>query len=73
MLGRAAPPKFLHHPLIFGAGGAKLSKSARDTGIRELRVQGLTAHDVIGRAASAVGLVPAGTRLAAADVAGLFL
>ncbi len=31
------PPTFLHHPLILGADGEKLSKSRRDTGLRELR------------------------------------
>jgi glutamyl-Q tRNA(Asp) synthetase len=73
MLGRIEPPRFLHHPLIVGEGGEKLSKAARDTGIRELRAQGMSAGDVIGRAAAAVGLVPHGTRLTAADVSGLFL
>jgi glutamyl-tRNA synthetase/glutamyl-Q tRNA(Asp) synthetase len=42
MLGRTTPPVFLHHPLIMGPSGEKLSKSARDTGVRELRAQGLS-------------------------------
>ena len=73
MLGRAEPSRFLHHPLIIGDGGEKLSKRARDTGIRELRGQGVTAAEVIGRAAAAVGLVQSGEVLAAADAARLFL
>jgi glutamyl-Q tRNA(Asp) synthetase len=73
MLGRPEPPRYLHHPLIIGASGEKLSKAARDTGIRDLRAQGVTAADVIGRAASAVGLVPPGTRVAAHAVPDLFL
>ena len=72
MLGRTEPPRFLHHPLIIGEGGEKLSKAAHDTGIRELRGQGVTAAEVIGRAAAAVGLVPPGELLAAADATRLF-
>ena len=34
LLGRTTPPTFLHHPLIAGADGQKLSKSRRDTGLR---------------------------------------
>jgi glutamyl/glutaminyl-tRNA synthetase len=50
MLGRAEPPAFFHHPLILNRSGEKLSKSNRDTGVRELRAAGLTPHDVIERA-----------------------
>ena len=57
MLGRATPPEFLHHPLIFASSGEKLSKSADDTGIRRLRAAGVSAAEVIGRAAAAVGLI----------------
>jgi glutamyl-tRNA synthetase/glutamyl-Q tRNA(Asp) synthetase len=73
MLGRSEPPRYLHHPLIIGASGDKLSKAARDTGIRELRAQGVTAADVIGRAAAAVGLIRPGTSVHAAAVPDLFL
>jgi glutamyl-tRNA synthetase/glutamyl-Q tRNA(Asp) synthetase len=57
MLGRAEPPRFLHHPLILKEKGEKLSKSDRDTGVRDLRRSGLTPAEVIGRAAAAVGLI----------------
>jgi glutamyl-Q tRNA(Asp) synthetase len=73
MLGRTTPPVFLHHPLIMGPTGEKLSKSARDTGVRELRAQGLAPEEVIGRAAAAIGLVDADRPIAAGDVASLFL
>ena len=66
MLGRTTPPVFLHHPLVFKPSGDKLSKSSGDTSVRELRAAGLTAADVIGRAAAAVGLLPA-ARLVPAD------
>jgi glutamyl/glutaminyl-tRNA synthetase len=72
MLGRAHPPRYLHHPLIIGAKGQKLSKAARDTGIRQLREEGLTAADVIGRAAAAVGLIPSACPLSASEVPDLF-
>jgi glutamyl-tRNA synthetase/glutamyl-Q tRNA(Asp) synthetase len=72
MLGRRTPPVFLHHPLILKAGGEKLSKSERDTGIRELRAAGLGAAAVIGRAAAAAGLLSAPRDVSAGDVAALF-
>ena len=73
MLGRAEPATFLHHPLIRGAHGEKLSKAAGDTGVRQLRAEGMRPGEVIGRAAAAVGLVGATTALRATDVAELFL
>jgi len=49
----------------------KLSKINRDTGIRELRHQGMPAAAVIGRAAAAVGLA-SGAPIDAREVASLF-
>jgi glutamyl-tRNA synthetase/glutamyl-Q tRNA(Asp) synthetase len=72
MLGRTTPPHFLHHPLIIKPGGEKLSKANRDSGVRELRRAGLSAEDVIGRAAAAVGLLEASRPLSADDVPSLF-
>jgi len=72
MLGRAASPLFLHHPLILDPSGKKLSKSAGDTGVRELRAQGFTAADVIGMAAFAVRLTARPRPIAAANVTALF-
>lgn len=57
MLGRRDAPRFLHHPLVMGADGEKLSKSRMDTGVRELRASRMSAAGVIGRAAAAVGLI----------------
>ena len=54
-LGRDAPPTFLHHPLIRRSDGSKLSKSAGDTGVRELRSAGVPAGEVIARASAATG------------------
>lgn len=72
MLGAKDEPVYVHHPLILKPNGQKLSKSAGDTGVRELRDAGITADEVIGRAAAAVGLIDAARRIAARDVAGLF-
>jgi glutamyl-tRNA synthetase/glutamyl-Q tRNA(Asp) synthetase len=58
LAGRETPPRFLHHPLIMKTADQKLSKSDRDTGVRDLRAQGWTAPRVIGRAAFLAGLIP---------------
>jgi glutamyl-tRNA synthetase/glutamyl-Q tRNA(Asp) synthetase len=71
LLGRKRPAQFLHHPLVRKAGGEKLSKSAGDSGVRELRDAGLSAAAVIGRAAQAAGLAD-GTELEASAVGRLF-
>ena len=71
LLGRRRPLHFLHHPLVRRPDGAKLSKSAGDAGVRELRAAGCSPEDVIGRAAQAVRLIEHGA-LAAADVGALF-
>ena len=73
MMGRRNAPVFLHHPLIHDDQGEKLSKSAGDTGVRELRAAGLTAPDVIGIAASRVGLVETHTSIRASEVSRLFV
>ncbi len=56
LLGRQTPPRFLHHPLIKTPEGRKLSKSSRDTGIRELRAAGWSVERVLGEAAASLGL-----------------
>ena len=50
LLGRTKPPAFLHHTLLRKPGGAKLSKSDGDTGVRELRAAGMSPSDVIALA-----------------------
>ena len=56
LLGRPAPPRFLHHALLLGPDGAKLSKSRGDTGIRELRAAGVAPATVLARAREIAGL-----------------
>ena len=57
-LGRSTSPSFAHHPLVRRPDGTKLSKSAGDTGVRELRAAGRSPDDVIALAASATGYLP---------------
>ena len=54
-LGRATLPAFAHHPLVRRPDGSKLSKSAGDTGVRELRQSGGSPDDVIALAAQMTG------------------
>lgn len=56
MLGRAEPPRFLHHPLIRRPDGRKLSKADGATSIRSLLESGVSVEEVRDQAASAIGL-----------------
>jgi glutamyl-Q tRNA(Asp) synthetase len=71
LLGRTAPPRFLHHALVMKSTTQKLSKADRDTSVHDLRARGLSADDVIGHAAHLVGLVPDARPLAASSAATL--
>ena len=76
LLGRQAPPRFLHHGLIMKSAVQKLSKADRDTSVRDMRAAGSTAADVFGRALHAAGFelsgAPLGRRRAEALVAGRY-
>jgi glutamyl-tRNA synthetase/glutamyl-Q tRNA(Asp) synthetase len=72
MLGRARPPVFMHHPLLLKPSGEKLSKSNRDTAVRELRSRGDTPAEVIGRAAAAAGLIENRRALTVSEIVALF-
>jgi len=72
LLGRDWLPGFYHHPLIRKPGGAKLSKSDGDTGVRDLRARGLSPAAVLGEAAAAVGLLERPQALGPDDLPGLF-
>ena len=62
------PPRYWHTPLLTDAAGARLSKRQGGGGLAELQQQGLDAAAVVGRLAAGVGLVPAGSRLSAAEL-----
>ncbi len=72
LLERATPPTFMHHALVMKSAQQKLSKSDGDTGIAALRDAGWTAPQVIGHAATLVGLWPGGEVLEASQVHRLF-
>lgn len=72
LVGRDVPPRFLHHALVMKSETRKLSKADRDTSVRDMRADGWTAADVIGRAAASVGLVDVKRPISADDVAALF-
>jgi glutamyl-Q tRNA(Asp) synthetase len=72
LLGRDTPPQFLHHPLVMHPDGRKLSKSAGDAGVRELRALGASAESVLGRAAQLGGLPHDGSPITASELARLF-
>jgi glutamyl-tRNA synthetase/glutamyl-Q tRNA(Asp) synthetase len=72
LLGRTHPPEFAHHPLLRKPSGEKLSKAGGDTGVRDLRAAGMSAAQVVGRAAAACGLVTEERAMTAADVRLLF-
>jgi glutamyl-Q tRNA(Asp) synthetase len=58
MLDRIDLPAYLHHPLVLKPNGEKLSKSAADTGVGELRRAGMSAAEVIALASEAVDRRP---------------
>jgi glutamyl/glutaminyl-tRNA synthetase len=72
LLGRDAPPRYLHHPLVRHPDGSKLSKSNRDTGLADLRADGMTPAQVLGLAAHLGGLRDAVAPLAAGDLSALW-
>lgn len=58
LLGRTEPPTFLHHPLVMKSLAQKVSKSDGDTGIREMRAAGQSAHAVLALARTLVPTPP---------------
>jgi glutamyl-tRNA synthetase/glutamyl-Q tRNA(Asp) synthetase len=58
LLGRATPPRFLHHPLIRRPDGRKLSKADGAAAIRERLAAGASAVDLRTEAGRAIWLTP---------------
>jgi len=72
VLGRPAPPRFAHHPLVRRPDGSKLSKADGATAIGSRLDEGATPSALFGEAASGVGLVADGRAVSwreAADLA----
>jgi glutamyl-tRNA synthetase/glutamyl-Q tRNA(Asp) synthetase len=65
-------PVYLHHPLVLGADGKKLSKSTGAAGVRAMRQRGLSPSEVIGAAAVAAGLIATPVPIPANNVVTLF-
>jgi glutamyl/glutaminyl-tRNA synthetase len=72
LIGRPAPPLFVHHPLVMKSAEQKLSKSDGDSGIADLRAAGWSAAQIIGRAAALAGLIARPEPLSASDLPALF-
>lgn len=64
----APPPRYGHVPLWRDATGQRLSKREGAAGLAGLRQRGLDAAGVVGELAASLALVPAGTRLSAAEL-----
>jgi glutamyl-tRNA synthetase len=62
------PPAYGHVPLYRDAQGQRLSKRQDAEGLVGLRRQGMDAAAVVGALAASAGLVPAGSRLSAAEL-----
>lgn len=58
LLGRADPPRFLHHALVMKSPMQKLSKADGDTSLRQWRQAGVSAASILGEAAARAGLLP---------------
>jgi glutamyl-Q tRNA(Asp) synthetase len=56
LLGRIEPARFAHHPLVMKTPTQKVSKSDRDTGIRELRASGWSRERVLEQARKLVNM-----------------
>jgi glutamyl-Q tRNA(Asp) synthetase len=72
LLGRATPPRFLHHPLIRRVSGQKLSKAEGDTAVRALLDAGRSPAELFGLAARLAGLQGSPDPIEAAHLADLF-
>lgn len=68
----AAPPAFLHVPLVLGPDGERLAKRHGAISIAELRAGGATASSIVGRLAASLGLAAPGEAIAARTLVARF-
>jgi len=62
------PPRYGHVPLLRDSAGRRLSKREGSEGLAGWRARGLDAAGVVGALAASLALVPAGSRLSAAEL-----
>ena len=72
LLGREAPPRYLHHPLVRHETGRKLSKADGDTAVGSLLDAGRTPAELFGLAARLAGLQADDAPIDPADLAAPF-
>jgi glutamyl-tRNA synthetase/glutamyl-Q tRNA(Asp) synthetase len=72
LLGRATPPRYLHHPLVTDASGRKLSKKEFAKSLGDLRREGWTPERVLGEAAFLGGLATSSVPIRADHLAEFF-
>lgn len=72
LLGREAPPRYLHHPLVRHETGRKLSKADGDTAVGALLDAGRTPASLFGLAARLAGLRADEAPIDPADLAATF-
>lgn len=73
LLGRDAPPRFLHHPLLMKSPTQKLSKAGADTSVAALRAAGASQADLFGRAMFAAGFIDQPVSLSRHDAESLIV
>ncbi len=56
-LGRATPPRYLHHPLLFSASGEKLSKRFHAVSLRGELESGKSPEEILGSVCFEAGLL----------------
>ncbi len=72
-LGGRSEMIYVHHPLIYASKDHKLSKRDHSTSIAQWREGGLSAQEIIGKAAYQVGLIDREKPVSATEVEALFL
>jgi len=68
----AAPPVFVHVPLVLAPGGERLAKRTRPPSLAALRARGVSADAIVGALAASAGLGAAGGRVTARDLVAKF-
>jgi len=68
----AAPPEFVHVPLVLAPGGERLAKRTRPPSVAELRARGVGAETIVGALAASAGLAAPGERVNPRDLIARF-